>query len=188
MYLPSSDLKTFTVRLHEATFKKQMYFFWYGLFNEAVTKYYLAQENLSPLLEVKERTPFDQSVWFATFNPKDLVSETWFSDWLKYTLAKADFIVIPEKADAFAKMWSSPMVAARRFGEEDLRPAAAGARRLTVSLHGSLAYTGKGHGTDRAIVLALAGETPDAVDPDRVPTILANMAEAKALAKVADND
>ena len=31
----------------------------------------------------------------------------------------------------------------------------------TVSLHGSLAFTGKGHGTDRAIALGLAGETPD---------------------------
>ena len=54
-----------------------------------------------------------------------------------------------------------PMVAARRFVEEDLRPVAGSARRLTVSLHGSLAFTGKGHGTDRAIALALAGETPD---------------------------
>ena len=51
-----------------------------------------------------------------------------------------------------------PMVAARRFLDEDAaRRSRRGARRLSVSLHGSLAFTGKGHGTDRAIALGLAG-------------------------------
>jgi L-serine dehydratase len=77
-----------------------------------------------------------------------------------------------------------PMVAARHFVQEDLRPLAAKARRLTVSLHGSLAFTGKGHGTDRAIALALAGEAPDTLDPDRVSAILAALAEAKSLAAI----
>ncbi len=77
-----------------------------------------------------------------------------------------------------------PMVAARRFVEEDFRPLAGRARRLSVSLHGSLAFTGKGHSTDRAIALALAGEVPDSVDPDRVSAILAELAEAKTLAAI----
>lgn len=111
LYLPSNDLKAFALRLREAAIDKKMYFFWYGLLNEAVMNYYLAQENLSPLVAVRERTPFDHSVWLGTFTPKDIVSETWFRDWLKYILAKADFIVIPEKADAFADIWSSPIVA-----------------------------------------------------------------------------
>ena len=51
-----------------------------------------------------------------------------------------------------------PMVAARRFVDEELRPLAGSAGGSTVDLHGSLAFTGKGHGTDRAIALALAGE------------------------------
>ena len=50
-----------------------------------------------------------------------------------------------------------PMVAARRFlnkaGEEPRTYAV----RLSVSLHGSLAFTGKGHGTDRACILGFAG-------------------------------
>ena len=37
--------------------------------------------------------------------------------------------------------------------------------RLGVSLHGSLAYTGIGHGTDRAVILGLAGETPTTSTP-----------------------
>jgi L-serine dehydratase len=37
-----------------------------------------------------------------------------------------------------------------------------------VELFGSLALTGKGHGTDRAILLGLSGEVPDQVDPETV--------------------
>ncbi|MGO9404250.1 MAG: L-serine ammonia-lyase [Terriglobales bacterium] len=36
---------------------------------------------------------------------------------------------------------------------------------VRVELYGSLALTGKGHGTDRAIILGLMGEQPDQVDP-----------------------
>jgi L-serine dehydratase len=77
-----------------------------------------------------------------------------------------------------------PMLAARRFVEEDLKPHASAARRLTVTLHGSLAFTGKGHGTDRAVGLGLSGELPHTVDPDRVPSILAALEEAKCLAAI----
>jgi len=74
-----------------------------------------------------------------------------------------------------------PMVAARRFLQSlrdvDLPPEA----RLRCSLHGSLAFTGKGHGTDRAVILGLAGETPQDIDPDAVETILARMAAEKGV-------
>jgi L-serine dehydratase len=75
-----------------------------------------------------------------------------------------------------------PMLAARRFVEEDLRPLGGTARRLTVTLHGSLAFTGKGHGTDRAVALGLAGEAPDTVDPDSIADIVAGLQEAGCLA------
>lgn len=64
-----------------------------------------------------------------------------------------------------------PMVAASRF-LESLRIAvgatAQGGRvaRIEVRLHGSLAFTGKGHGTDRAVALGLLGFCPDTLDPD----------------------
>ena len=38
--------------------------------------------------------------------------------------------------------------------------------RIQVDLYGSLALTGKGHATDRAILLGLSGERPDGIDPD----------------------
>ena len=40
--------------------------------------------------------------------------------------------------------------------------------RLVVRLHGSLAHTGKGHGTDIAVMLGLEGDAPDTVDVDSV--------------------
>lgn len=74
-----------------------------------------------------------------------------------------------------------PMVAARRFLDSLKDVALPDGARLRVSLHGSLAFTGKGHGTDRAVILGLAGETPDGIDPDAVDGVLAAMAERKSV-------
>lgn len=43
---------------------------------------------------------------------------------------------------------------------------------VQVTLHGSLAWTGKGHGTDSAIVLGLCGHSPVSIDPDTVDDLL----------------
>ncbi|MHA1189682.1 MAG: L-serine ammonia-lyase, partial [Alphaproteobacteria bacterium] len=63
-----------------------------------------------------------------------------------------------------------PMVAASSF--LDVLRCNDGACHMTVALYGSLAFTGKGHGTDTAILLGLAGQSPDSIDPDRVPALL----------------
>jgi L-serine dehydratase len=70
-----------------------------------------------------------------------------------------------------------PMVAARLFLEKAAASSLPRTGRLTVTLHGSLAFTGKGHGTDRAVILGIAGERPDTMDPDRVEDVLNAMAE-----------
>jgi L-serine dehydratase len=44
--------------------------------------------------------------------------------------------------------------------------------RVRAELFGSLGQTGKGHGSDTAVVLGLLGETPEGVDPDRVPELV----------------
>lgn len=44
--------------------------------------------------------------------------------------------------------------------------------RLVVRLYGSLGATGRGHGTDKAVVLGLAGEAPETVDVDRIPEFI----------------
>ena len=56
-----------------------------------------------------------------------------------------------------------PMVAAGRFLDL-LRHSPFHAAGLKASLHGSLAFTGVGHATDRAVILGLAGFLPDSYD------------------------
>ncbi len=53
--------------------------------------------------------------------------------------------------------------------------------RLRCSLHGSLAFTGKGHGTDRAVRLGLLGFAPDTLDPDAAEAADARLAKAKRI-------
>ena len=45
-------------------------------------------------------------------------------------------------------------------------------RRVRVELYGSLGATGKGHGSDKAVLLGLSGHEPDTVEVDRVPVLL----------------
>ncbi|EGP56857.1 L-serine dehydratase [Agrobacterium tumefaciens F2] len=76
-----------------------------------------------------------------------------------------------------------PMTAANRFlalilSDEWPRPAGACVSRLKVSLHGSLAFTGIGHGTGRAVILGLTGERPDLVDPDAMDAIIEKVEKA----------
>ena len=54
--------------------------------------------------------------------------------------------------------------------------------RVQVGLYGSLGATGKGHGSDKAVLLGLAGHEPDTVDVDAVPALLAAMRSAGRLA------
>ena len=53
--------------------------------------------------------------------------------------------------------------------------------RVEVELYGSLALTGKGHATDKAILLGLAGEVPDQVDPDAAEQLVARIRERGSL-------
>lgn len=70
-----------------------------------------------------------------------------------------------------------PMVAAGRFLDL-LRALPFAARGLRASLHGSLAFTGVGHATDRAVILGLAGFLPDSYDATRAEAVLAEIRES----------
>jgi len=77
-----------------------------------------------------------------------------------------------------------PMNAAALFLDEILngewpRPSGARVTRLSASLHGSLAFTGIGHGTDRAVILGLDGASPTTIDPDEVDARLARIRAAR---------
>ena len=68
-----------------------------------------------------------------------------------------------------------PMVAASRFLDL-LRASPFRAHGLRASLHGSLAFTGVGHATDRATILGLAGFVPATYDAERAEATLADIA------------
>ncbi len=71
-----------------------------------------------------------------------------------------------------------PMKAARAFGES---VDAADVDSVEVRLHGSLAWTGKGHGTDSAVILGLSGLEPETIDPDAVDDLLAQVRSTRKL-------
>ncbi|WBU56056.1 L-serine ammonia-lyase [Paracoccus sediminicola] len=79
-----------------------------------------------------------------------------------------------------------PMIAAARF-IEDLRqgrgayPGCGPLARLSATLHGSLAFTGKGHATDRAVILGLCGLVPRTLDPDAAEGIEARVRREKTV-------
>lgn len=77
-----------------------------------------------------------------------------------------------------------PMTAANRFLDEVLngdwvRPHDVNVAQIKVSLHGSLAYTGVGHGTDRAVFLGLMGHEPNTIDPDVIDSLLDDLSRTK---------
>jgi L-serine dehydratase len=67
-----------------------------------------------------------------------------------------------------------PMVAAQMFLAK-LREAPFHVHGLRASLHGSLAFTGVGHATDRATILGLAGFTPESYDHEKAEAVLATI-------------
>ncbi|MGL4406181.1 MAG: L-serine ammonia-lyase, partial [Notoacmeibacter sp.] len=77
-----------------------------------------------------------------------------------------------------------PMTAAARFLDEIkngqwVAPAGSFVTSIKASLHGSLAFTGVGHASDRAVILGLAGEAPQTINPDQMD----EMVEAIKIAK-----
>jgi len=73
-----------------------------------------------------------------------------------------------------------PMVAAARF-IATLKASPFHANGLRASLHGSLAFTGVGHATDRATILGLAGFEPATYDNDKAEAALAQIFATKTV-------
>ncbi|WP_319530270.1 L-serine ammonia-lyase [uncultured Cohaesibacter sp.] len=79
-----------------------------------------------------------------------------------------------------------PMNAAVRF-MDDLRAgrfmgvSAGDVTRVSCSLHGSLAFTGRGHASDRAVILGLLGIRPDQLNPDEAERLEARVHEDKVI-------
>jgi L-serine dehydratase len=76
-----------------------------------------------------------------------------------------------------------PMRAAARFVQKWLEEAGRlqDAARVRVELFGSLALTGRGHGTDKAVLMGLEGHWPNSIDPDLIPATLERIRAQKKL-------
>jgi L-serine dehydratase len=75
-----------------------------------------------------------------------------------------------------------PMKAAAAFASGLVERGAIGrVAEVGVTLYGSLAYTGRGHATDKAVILGLSGIEPEAVDPDAADALVARVRESKRL-------
>ncbi len=75
-----------------------------------------------------------------------------------------------------------PMRAALQFAEklrDEMKLGRIGG--ITIELFGSLAMTGVGHATDKALLLGLEGETPEGVDPNEVESRVLRIYEEKTL-------
>ncbi len=53
--------------------------------------------------------------------------------------------------------------------------------RVRAEVFGSLALTGRGHGTDKAVLMGLEGHWPDAIDPDIIPAALERIRTSKRI-------
>ena len=75
-----------------------------------------------------------------------------------------------------------PMRAARLFvhglANDHLLAAVA---RIRCELYGSLGLTGRGHGSDKAVMLGLMGQAPESVDVEAIPEMLARVRQEHVL-------
>jgi L-serine dehydratase len=75
-----------------------------------------------------------------------------------------------------------PMRAACRFARElESNGELEKVGRVQVNLYGSLALTGMGHGTDRAVLLGLSGNEPATIDPGVIAATVAEIRATKTL-------
>ncbi len=75
-----------------------------------------------------------------------------------------------------------PMLAAAQFVERLADSGRLGdVSRLETRLFGSLALTGKGHATDRAILLGLSGERPENIEPDAADVLVGDIRKSMRL-------
>src|SRR5690349_911084 len=75
-----------------------------------------------------------------------------------------------------------PMRAAREFALSLKRAGVLEqTKEIAVRLYGSLALTGAGHGTDRAVLAGLEGADPETVDPDGIDTTVQRIRRTQRL-------
>ena len=83
----------------------------------------------------------------------------------------------PSSSHTVGPMRAARLFALRLLHEGQLDTTA----RIKAEMYGSLGATGKGHGTDKAVLLGLAGHEPDTVDVEAIPGLLEAMRTKRKL-------
>lgn len=74
-----------------------------------------------------------------------------------------------------------PMVAALRFISRVGEQSFPDTYRIQVTFYGSLAFTGKGHASDRAVILGLLGKKPEEINPYEMESLLESVKTSKTI-------
>ena len=74
--------------------------------------------------------------------------------------------------------WRAAQAVLKKLGEEHKNERIKG---ITINLFGSLAKTGKGHGTGKALMLGLSGEDPVTIDPARIEPAIQRIRDTKTI-------
>jgi L-serine dehydratase len=90
----------------------------------------------------------------------------------------------PSSSHTVGPMRAARLFAARLRSEGLLLKTA----RVRCWLYGSLGATGKGHGSDKAVLLGLAGHEPDTVDVDAVPALMETIRTSKRLSLLGEQE
>lgn len=53
--------------------------------------------------------------------------------------------------------------------------------RIEIELYGSLGFTGKAHGSEKALIMGMEGEDPSLIDPNTIPLRLEKIIESKSI-------
>ena len=83
----------------------------------------------------------------------------------------------PSSSHTVGPMRASRLFVERLANEQSL----AKTTQIKVELYGSLGATGKGHGSDKAVLLGLAGHEPDTVDVNAIEPMLAAIRDSGQL-------
>ncbi|MCB1827261.1 MAG: L-serine ammonia-lyase [Coxiellaceae bacterium] len=73
-----------------------------------------------------------------------------------------------------------PMRAAKKF-VESIGDELNNVTRVEVTLYGSLAFTGEGHGTNKSILMGLEGEEPATIDPEGIPARIQSIKDSQTI-------
>jgi L-serine dehydratase len=85
----------------------------------------------------------------------------------------------PSSSHTMGPMTAATLFLDRLRAPQNRAPGAGAPARLRCDLHGSLAFTGKGHATDRAVLLGLCGFTPAGMDAEAAETALDALRETR---------